>query len=425
MVGGKLLVKLHFYKKSPTTYHLLPTTISMSIYTYKAKNNYGETISGKVEAQQRNQAYAVLRERGLFVIEVHDSNENSLSIPFLNGVKYDEIIGFTRQLSTMITAGLSLLDALTILERQSKPAMKKLIGELMRDIEGGTSFAEALGRHKQFSRVYQNLVRAGESAGVLNEVLSRLADSLEKEKEFRGKVKGALIYPVIVIIAMLLVATVMMIFVIPQLSDMYKDFGADLPFMTQILISASQLFSQYWFVFFGLLGGGIFGLAKWRQTEQGARTIDRYLLKLPVFGVLQQKIILTEFARTMALLLGAGISLLEALEIVSEALSNVVYRDALKEAYSFVEKGSSLAAAVEHYDFFPAILPQMISVGEETGQLDEVLLKLSHYFESESEQSVKGLTTALEPLIMIVLGLGVGFLVIAIVMPIYSLTSQF
>jgi type IV pilus assembly protein PilC len=398
----------------------------MAIYKYKAKNNFGETITGKVEAQERRQAFAVLRERGLFVIEVYDSSEAMvLNIPFLTGVRQDDVIGFTRQLSTMITAGLSLLDALTILERQSKPAMKKLISELVRDIEGGNSFAAALARHNQFSRVYQNLVKAGEAAGVLNEILARLADSLEKEKEFKGKVKGALIYPVIVIIAMLIVATVMMIFVIPQLSTMYKDFGADLPFMTQILITSSELFQQYWYVFFGVLGGGLFALFQWRKTPQGARTIDSFLLKLPIFGTLQQKIILTEFSRTLSLLLGAGISLLEALEITGEAMDNVVYREAIKESYSYVEKGSSLAAAVEHYSFFPAILSQMISVGEETGQLDEVLMKLSHYFESESEQSVKGLTTALEPLIMIVLGLGVGFLVIAIVMPIYSLTSQF
>lgn len=398
----------------------------MPIFKYKAKNNYGETVNGKVEAQKREQAFGVLRDRGLFVIEVHEAGESmGLNIPFLNGIKRDEIIGFTRQLSTMITAGLSLLDALTILERQSKPAMRKLINELMRDIEGGTSFAEALSRHKQFSRVYQNLVKAGEAAGVLNDVLVRLADSLEKDKEFRGKVKGALIYPAIVVVAMVIVATVMMVFVIPQLSEMYKDFGAELPAMTQILISSSELFQQYWYIMFGLAGASIFGLFKWRQTPQGQLTFDTYLLKLPIFGTLQQKVVLTEFARTLSLLLGAGISLLEALEIVGEAMDNIVYRNAIKEAYGYVEKGSSLAAAIEPFPFFPPILAQMVAVGEETGQLDDVLQKLAHYFESESEQAVKGLTTAIEPLIMIILGIGVGFLVIAIVMPIYSLTSQF
>lgn len=398
----------------------------MPVYKYKAKNQFSEAITGKVEAEELKQAYGILKDRGLFVVSLEDSSDSITSIiPGLNGVKQDDIIGFTRQLSTMITAGLSLLDALSILERQSTPAMKKLINELIRDIEGGSSFAEALSRHHEFSRVYYNLVKAGEAAGVLNEILARLADNLEKQKEFTGKVKGALIYPVIVIIAMIIVASVMMIFVVPQLSEMYKDFGAELPFMTQILITASQFFSQYWYILFALFGLGGFGLYKWRQTPDGARKIDGWMLKMPIFGELQQKIILTEFARTMSLLLGAGISLLEALEIVGEAMDNIIYRDAIKESYSMVEKGSTLALAIERYDFFPNILPQMISVGEETGQLDEVLLKLSRYFETESEQAVKSLTTAIEPLIMIVLGLGVGFLVVAIVMPIYSLTSQF
>jgi len=396
------------------------------LFKYKAKNNYGEIVNGKVEAQEQHQAYTILRERGLFVIAVAQSQDGiSLDIPFLNGIKSDDIVGFTRQLSTMITAGLSLLDALAILERQSKPVMKKMIGDLMREIEGGNSFAQSLEKHKEFGRIYYNLVKAGETAGVLSEILQRLADNLEKQKEFRGKVKGALIYPAIVMIGMLIVATVMMIFVVPQLSEMYKDFGADLPFMTQILITTSQLMSTYWYILFGGIGGGLFALISWKKTPNGARAIDGFLLKIPIFGKLQQKIILTEFARTLSLLLGAGISLLEALAIVAEAMENVVYRESIQEAYSNVEKGSSLALAVERYDSFPPILSQMISVGEETGQLDEVLLKLSKYFESESEQSVKGLTTALEPIIMIVLGLGVGFLVIAIVMPIYSLTSQF
>lgn len=399
----------------------------MAIFQYKAKNNHNENVNGKVEAQKLEQAQAILRDRGLFVISIHESGEQESFISNLtNGVKRNDIIGFTRQLSTMITAGLSLLDAMTILERQSKPAMKKMIGEIIRDVESGTTFAQALKSHpKSFTRIYYNLVKAGETAGVLSEVLKRLADNLEKEKEFRGKVKGALIYPVIVVIAMTVVATVMMIFVIPQLTEMYKDFDAELPLMTQILISFSNLMRQFWYVMLIGVVGGLFGLRAWRKTPIGARKFDMMLLKLPVFGELRQKIILTEFARTLSLLLGAGISLLEAIEIVGEGVENIVYRDAIQDAYRYVEKGSSLAIAIEKYDIFPTILPQMIAVGEETGQLDEVLTKLSLYFESETEQAVKGLTVALEPMIMIVLGLGVGFLIVAIVMPIYSLTSQF
>ncbi len=398
----------------------------MAIFQYKARNQHGETVQGKVEARQLQQASGILRERGLLVISVKEANEtDGLFGSYLSRISKNDIVSFTRQLSTMNTAGLSLIDALSILERQNKPAVRKMIGEIIQEVEGGSTFSAALAQQPAFGRVYYNLVKAGEMAGVLTEVLKRLADTLESEKEFRGKVKGALIYPVIVVIAMLIVAVLMMIFVIPKLSEMYKDFGADLPFMTQILISTSEFMARFWYVLFVLVAAGIYGLKKWRQTSIGAHQFDRMMLKIPVFGILQQKIILTEFSRTMALLLAAGISLLEALEIVADAIDNVIYRDALQDAYHYVEKGSSLSAAIEKYEEFPAILPQMISVGEETGQLDEVLNKLSQYFASETEQAVKGLTTALEPIIMIVLGIGVGFLIIAIVMPIYSLTSTF
>lgn len=398
----------------------------MPIYQYKAKNKAGETVHGKVEAMQVDQAYSALQNRGLFVVSVHDAGEGDVfSLKIFNSVKQDDIVNFTRQLATMVTAGLSLLDAMTILSRQSKPAMQKLVGDLIREVEGGSTFATALAQHEEFDRVYVNLIKAGEAAGVLSEVLQRLADNLEKAKEFRGKVKGALIYPVIILVAMAIVATIMMIFVVPQLADLYRDFGADLPIMTQLLIGTSEIVSKTWYIIFPGIIAGLFAFRAWKKTPFGAHKYDQFILKIPIFGVLIQKIALTEFARTISLLLGAGISLLESLEIVRDATGNVIYRDAFKDAYNMVEKGNSFAVAIERYDVFPIILPQMIAVGEETGQLDEVLMKLSKYFESETEQAVKSLTTALEPVIMIVLGIGVGFLIISIVMPIYSLTSQF
>lgn len=398
----------------------------MPLFQYKAKNEHGETVQGKVEARQLQQASSILRERGLLVITIKELNEQaSMFGSIFSRVTQNDIVGFTRQLSTMITAGLSLIDALTILERQSKPAMRKMIGELIQEVEGGSSFSTALSQQPVFGRIYYNLVKAGELAGVLAEVLKRLADNLESQKEFRGKVRGALIYPAIVLIAMVVVAVLMMIFVIPQLTEMYKDFGAELPFITQILITVSELMRKFWFVLILVPFAGAYGLKKWRATDLGAHRFDMMMLKLPVFGKLQQKIILTEFARTMALLLGAGISLLEALEIVADGIDNIVYRDALKEAYVYVEKGSALSVALEKHSIFPVLLPQMIAVGEETGQMDEVLQKVSAYFASETEQAVKTLATSLEPMIMVILGIGVGFLIMAIVLPIYSLTSSF
>lgn len=400
----------------------------MALFLYTAKNEHAEPVKGKVEARSVSQAAAILRTRGLLVVNVQPETQNSFSAlqTLLTGVKFDDVVNFTRQLATMVTAGLPLTEALSILGQQSSPSMAALVAEVVRDVEGGTTFAKALEKHpKAFSRVYIQLVRAGEAGGVLDEVLQRLADNMEKDKEFRAKTKGALIYPVIVLVAMLVVSMVMMIFVIPKLTQMYQDFGAELPLPTRILIGASSFMASYWWIVIGAVVAAVVGVIQWRKTPKGEREWDRYMLKVPIFGVLRQKVILTEFARTLSLLLGAGISLLQALDIVSDAASNRLFRDALKECSQQVEKGVSLSLAMGKYTLFPPLLSQMISVGEETGKLDDVLLKLSAYFESESEHAVKNLTTAMEPIIMIVLGLGVGGMVIAIIMPIYNLTSQF
>ncbi len=400
----------------------------MSFYKYTAKNEHAETVKGKVEARNKQAAAAVLANRDLLVIDITDIDENSLKSlkSSLFGIKQDEVVNITRQLSTMITAGLPLNTALSILAEQSETELSSVINDLLREIEGGKTFSAALAKHpKIFSRVYVQLVRAGEAGGVLDEILARLADTMEKQKEFRGKTKGALIYPIIVLIAMVIVGLVMMIFVIPQLTKMYEDFGAELPLMTQILIDFSSLLARFWWLFFGLIGVGAIFFFRWKKTEAGEEKIDRFLLKMPVFGKLKQKVILTEFSRTLSLLLSAGVSLVSSLEIVAEAIDNVIYRHHLDQASDQVERGVRLSLALSRYQVFPPILHQMISVGEETGKLDEVLMKIAIYFETESEQAIKNLTTALEPAIMVVLGVGVGLLVVAIIMPIYNLTSQF
>jgi type IV pilus assembly protein PilC len=398
------------------------------IFNYQARNTHNEEVKGKIEAQNPAQAAGILRSRGLLIIGIKSQNQDSLAAitNFLFGIKQDEIVNVTRQLSTMVTAGLPLIQALNILEQQSKPALAKLLGEIKADIEGGKTFAASLEKHaKVFSRVYIQLVRAGEAGGVLDEVLERLADNLEKDKEFRAKTQGALIYPIIVVVAMIIVAFVMMIFVIPKMTELYKDFGADLPFATQLLMDISAWVAKFWWLL--IIGGigGSFALKNWYKTDAGQRAIDSWQLKVPIFGQLKQKVILTDFARTLSLLLGAGISLLQGLEIVTDAITNRIYRDAMVDTSKQVEKGVALSQGISRYDFFPPLLYQMIAVGEQTGKLDDVLQKLAVYFQSESEHEVKNLTTAMEPIIMIVLGLGVGLMVIAIIMPIYNLTSQF
>ena len=400
----------------------------MPYFTYRAKNQFGESVKGKVEAKDHSQAAALLTSRKLLVIAVKPLTEDSFASvrAALFGVKHNDIVNFTRQLSTMITAGLPLASSLSILVRQSKSEMSKLVATLLQEVEGGTSFSKALSKHPDvFPRIYIQLVNAGETGGVLDEVLQRLADNMEKEKEFRSKTRGAMIYPIIVMLAMVVVGFVMMIFVIPKLTEMYKDFGAELPLPTRLLMGISDIMVRFWWMMIGGTVGSVVAFRNWYKTDKGQHAMDRLTLRIPIFGELKQKIILTEFSRTLSLLLGAGISLLQALEIVTDGVSNVIYRDALKDVTKQVEKGISLSQALGNYEEFPPILHQMMGVGEETGRLDDVLMKLSKYFEQESEQAVKNLTTAMEPLIMIVLGIGVGVMVIAIIMPIYNLTSQF
>lgn len=400
----------------------------MPLFNYVAKNQHAETIKGKVEARSSSQAAAILRGRGLLVIAVKEPSDQSFAFisNFLFGIKQDDVVTFTRQLSTMITAGLPLTQSLSILSLQSKPAMGRVVSEIQREIEGGSPFSKALDKFPQvFSRIYVQLVKAGELGGVIDDVLNRLADNMEKDKDFRGKTKGAMIYPAIVIIGLVIVAAIVMIYVVPQLTGMYKDFGAELPFLTKALISISDLFVQLWWIVLIVLVVGGTAFQRWVKTEKGMRAFDKFLFTVPLIGILRAKIILTEYCRTMALLLKAGISLLQALEIVGDATSSVTYRDALKDAGKQIEKGIALSQAISRYEQFPPILQQMISVGEETGKMDEVLFKLSRYFEAESEQAVRNLTAAIEPMIIIVLGIGVGLLVVAVIMPIYNLTAQF
>lgn len=401
----------------------------MPIFTYKAKDKKGLDIKGTVEAPDQKTALTILREKGYFCYWLQAKSEGLLAVisnKLFQRVSIADIANFTRQLSTMVSSGLPLTDALSILKTQGKGKVAAAASEILRDVEGGSSLAESLKKFpKIFSPVYVALVRAGESAGVLDNILARLADNLETQREFQAKIKGALLYPIIIVVAMVAVMTVMMIFVVPKLTSIYKEFNAKLPQMTLILMTISNLAVAYWWV----LLVGIVGLAYLykiiNRSKSGKKKIDLLKFKIPIVGKLQIQVILAELTRTMGLLIGAGVPITVTLEISSKTANNVLIEEGILEANKQVEKGMPLSVALTDNKFFPPILSQMLAVGEETGKMDEVLLKLSRFFQSESEELLKGLTTALEPLIMILLGLGVGFLVIAIILPIYNLTSQF
>lgn len=395
-------------------------------YRFKAKTREGGLRKGVVEAQSEANAIQVLRDQKLVIIELHELGANKSIFSMGQKVKFDDVVNFTRQLSTMIGAGLPLTDALSILQVQVPPALQTKVADVLRSIEGGSTFANALTHHTEtFSRVYISLVRAGEAAGVLDTILMRLADTLEKQREFREKTKGALIYPVIVLIGMLLVSAVMMIFVLPKLTVMYEDFQVELPAITKLLIGVSTFMSNFWYIGAAFIAGGIYVFNRWRKTKVGAYQYDVILLKLPIFGKIKSMVLMAEFSRTLALLASAGVSLVESLEIVTEVADSEVMRRALGEVSKDVEKGNPLATSLAKHPVFPMIVSQMTSVGEQTGKLDEILNRVAGYFENESEHAIKNLSTAMEPIIMVVLGVGVGFLIVAIVVPIYNLTSAF
>lgn len=401
----------------------------MKRYYYRAKDASGKTITGEVEAQSESEAAKLVRKKNLIPFFIRAASDNPLLLlkKVKEKVSIAEVATFTRQLSTMMNAGLPITEALLILRSQTKGSMQKVVAQILADVEGGTSLSVAFSKHqKVFSSTYIALLKSGEAGGVMDQVLLRLADNLEKEQEFSGKVRGALIYPAVVIVGMFVVGLVMMIFVIPRLTSLYGEFNASLPVPTKILIGISNFLIKFWPLFLVMVGAFFYFFQAFKKTKAGKRKVDELIFKIPIIGPLQRQVMLTELTRTLSLMVGSGVSILDGMNITSGVVGNSIISEALIDAAKQVEKGFPVAFAfARHPDAFPYILTQMIAVGEETGKMEEVLIKVSHIFEVESDQKVKTLTSAIEPLVMVLLGLGVGFLVIAVILPIYNLTSQF
>lgn len=398
----------------------------MKRFKYKAKDSKGAVVEGVVEALDDQGAANLLRRKELTIISIKSTHK----LPnFLKRIQErtttSDITNFTRQLSTMINAGLPLTEALLILRSQSSSGLQRVVGEIMADVEEGEPLSHAMEKHEVFSKTYIALVKSGEVGGVLDKVFERLANNLEREQEFKGKVKGAMVYPVIIIFGMLLVSFIMIIFVIPRMTDLYDQFDADLPFTTKLLTGFSDFMVKFWPLVLGAIALLVYGFKLYKNTEEGARKVDGFILKLPLIGELQKQIVLAEITRTLSLMTASGVSIIEGLSITSSVVGNTTIKDALDDTVNMVEKGFPVAFAFsKHPEAFPFILSQMVAVGEETGKMDEVLAKVSHVFEVESEQKLKALTAAIEPIILIVIGVGVAFLVISIVLPIYNLTTQ-
>lgn len=401
----------------------------MKRFKYKAKDRLGKEVAGEVEGSTIKHAAKLVRKRELVLITIREIKELRLN-PFRkvrDRITSGDINTLTRQLATMISSGLPLTEALIVLRSQKSGALQRVIVQILADVEEGESLSSSMSKHPMaFSTSYIALIKSGELGGVLDNVLTRLADNLEKRQEFKGRVKGAFVYPVIIVVGMIIVALIMIIFVIPRMLSIYEQFDAELPLPTKVLLGISDAMIRFWPLLLALFAALVYGLKIYHNTKAGRRKIDEKILKIPLLGSLQQQILLTDMTRNLSLMLGSGVSIIESLNISAKVVSNVVISDGLKDAARMVEKGFPMAFAFSrHPEAFPYILSQMIAVGEETGKMDEVLEKLSHVFEVESDQKLKALTAAVEPTILIFLGIGVAFLVIAVIMPIYNLTTQF
>jgi len=396
-------------------------------FNYKARDTQGRLASGVAEAANDKQVAAILKERNLTPIEIKPYR-GALSIDFLEkvlGVSISDKAAFTRQLATMMSAGLPLTEALAILQAQvSSKKLQEILQEALQQVTAGAALSAAFAKYPDvFSPLYLAMLRAGEASGSMDKTLLRLAEQMEQERDFRGKIKGALLYPAIVTVAMIGIATIMLIFVVPKIAEVYSQFNSDLPLPTLVLIFLSHVVQATIYFFPLFIAGIYFGFRWFARTPYGSRFLSDLSYRLPVFGPLNKMVTFAIMIKTLGSLIGAGIPILDALRITKGTVGNNVYGDALARAAVQVEKGVRLSIPMQSEKVFPQIIGQMINIGEETGQLDELLTKLSVYFEEESAQRIKNLTTALEPILIVIMGVGVAGLALTILLPLFNLVN--
>lgn len=407
----------------------------MAKFTYQATDAKGAPRSGNVEASDKSAAVALLAKQGLkpHVIKEASSgfDPNNIQLSFLKSkkVKSKDIVVFTRQLSTMINAGVPLVRALATLQDQTESdVLKEALQEVSKDVESGTAFADAIGKHKTvFSEVYINMVRAGEAGGILDDILKRLAHQQEKQASMRKKIKSASTYPMVLVAIMVLAFFGMMIFVIPQIGGIIKDLGgedAELPIYTQAMLNLSAFMIKQWYLFAIIIFGGLFGFRRYIKTPKGKKWWHGLLLKLPVLKNLVAKIAISRFARTFASLMSSGVSMLDALSVTGGAIGNVVIEEDLKKAAAEVQNGRQLSEPISQSKYFPPIVAQMLAIGEETGQVDTILLKVADFYEEEVDTIVDSLSSIIEPIMIVALGGMVGLIAASVMGPISELTQN-
>jgi type IV pilus assembly protein PilC len=389
------------------------------VFEWEGKDKNGKVVRGEVRSGGEAQVSAQLRRQGILVTKVKKRRMRGGS-----SIKQKDIAIFTRQLATMMKAGVPLLQAFDIVARgATNPRMTKLLNDVRTDVETGTSLSVAFRKHPmQFNALYCNLVEAGEQGGILEQLLERLAIYEEKTLALKNKIKSALIYPAAVMVVAFVVLTVIMLFVIPAFKEVFTSFGADLPAPTLAVMWMSDQFVRYWWLLFAIIAGGsYFFIQSWRRSERMQMAMDRLFLRLPVFGDLIRKAVLARWTRTLSTMFGAGVPLVEALDSVGGAAGNAVYQVATEQIQREVSTGTALTMAMQNTGVFPTMVLQMTSIGEESGSLDHMLGKAAEFYEDEVDEMVKGLSSLMEPFIIVILGVLIGGIVVSMYLPIFKL----
>ena len=400
----------------------------MITFSYQARDAAGRIVSGVQEALNEDNAVTSLMSRGLMVLSLQRKATASQSRRKATTVKETDLVLFTRQLSTMIEAGISLVQALTALYEQADPkrqrGLRAVISDITARVQGGETFHESLAKHPRvFNRLFISMVKAGEHGGLLSEILDRLAGFLEASARLRKKVKSAMTYPVIVVCIAFAITTFLIVRVVPIFGEIFADFGAKLPAPTQFLIDVSDFVRSQWYFLILGIGGTIFGVRAFLRSTRGKQLWDRWKLKLPVFGPLVHKICMSRFARTFAQLIRSGVPILEVLDIVGGSSGNHVVETSIKEVGTDVEKGDNLSVALSRKTIFPPMLLRMVAAGEATGKIDTMLEKMADFWDEEIEAMLDALTSLIEPLLIVFLGVIVGGIVIAMFLPIFKLNE--
>jgi type IV pilus assembly protein PilC len=405
----------------------------MTKFSYIATNSQNKSTSGEIDASDRVAARKVLEKQGLHPISVKEKSSKGLSSSFgsFGGkrVKTNDLVVFTRQLSAMVGAGVPLLRALNSLASHTdSPALKILLGDVIKDVEGGAQLGDALAKHPStFSDVYVNMVRAGEAAGILDEILKRLAMQQEKNATIRKKIRSAMAYPTVLIVITIIAFFGLMLFVIPQIGKILTDLGgpdAELPALTQGMLAISDFTTSYWFIVFPALIGGVVLILRYLKTPRGKSQLHHLVLKIPGVKGIIIKVATARFARTFSALMGAGVAVLEAITVTAHAVGNVVYEQALLDAGEAVKNGDQLSAVIEKNPLFPAIVAQMLAVGEETGQTENVLVKVADFYEEEVDVAIDGLSSIIEPVMIVIMGSMVGLIAASVMGPIAGLAQN-